>query len=77
MFGKNGLYFLVGCDLAAGYGRKRLVDRLELLGCRVIDTVPSRLDFEGDLRELILIVLGPMRDPRQYVFHICIHVDLI
>jgi hypothetical protein len=76
MLGKDGLYFLVGGDLTAGYGRKRLVDRLELLGCRVIDTVPSRLDFEGDLRELILVVLGPMRDPRQYLFYVCIHVTL-
>ena len=31
MFGKDGLYFLVGCNLAAGYGSKRLVDRLEFL----------------------------------------------
>jgi hypothetical protein len=29
----------------------------------VINAVPSRLDFEGELCKLILVVLGPLRDP--------------
>ena len=73
MFSKHGLYFFVRRNLTAGYGRKRLIDRLNFLGRCVIDTVPSRLDFQGNLRKLVLIVLGPMRDPRQHVFHIRIH----
>ena len=73
MFGKDGLYFFVRRNLTASYRRKRLVDRLKFLGRRVVDTVPSRLDFEGDLRKLILVILRPMRDPRQHVFHIRVH----
>jgi len=63
MFGKDGFYFLVGRNLTAGYGRKRFVDRLEFLRRRVIDAVPARLDFKGDLRKLLLVVLGPIRHP--------------
>ena len=73
MFGKDGFCLLVGCNLTLGHRRKRLIDRLEFLGSRIINTVSSRLDFKGDLRKLILVVLGPMRDPRQHMFCICIH----
>jgi hypothetical protein len=73
IFGKNGFYFRIGRNIAAGYGCKRLVDRLEFLSCCVINAVPSCLDFEGDLCKLILIVLRPMRDPRQHLFHMRIH----
>lgn len=73
MFGKDGLYFFFRCNLTIGYGRKRLIDRLKFRGRRVIETVPSRLDFESDLRKLILIVLRPMLDPRKYVFHMRVH----
>ncbi len=73
MLGKDGLYFFVRRNLTAGYGRKRLIDRSKFFGRRMIDAVPPRLDFQGNLRKLILIVLGPVRDPRQHVFHIRVH----
>jgi hypothetical protein len=73
IFGKDCLYFFVRRDLTACYGRKRLIDRLKFLWRRLIDTVPSRLDFQGKLREFILIVLGPTLDAGQYVFHIRVH----
>lgn len=73
MFGKDGLYFFVRRDLTASYGRKRLVDCPKFLRRCVVNTVPSRLDFESDLRKLILIVLRPMLDPRKYVSHMRVH----
>jgi len=73
IFGKNGLYFRIRRNIAAGHGSKRLVDRLEFLSSCLINTVPPRLDFEGDLRKLVLVVLGLMRDPRQHLFYIRIH----
>jgi hypothetical protein len=76
MFGKDGFYFLIRRNLTVGYGRNRLINRPEFLASRPIDTVPSRLDFEGDLCKLILVVLRPMRDPRQHMFHIRIHGSL-
>src|SRR5262249_17114461 len=73
IFGKNGFYFRVGRNIATGHGCKRLGNGLEFLRCGAINAVPPRLDFEGDLRKLILVVLGPMGDPRQHLFHVRIH----
>lgn len=72
-FRENCFHFLVGRNFTAGYSRKRIVDRPELLPRRTVDTVPARLDFKSELRQFILIILGPVLDPRQYVSHFRIH----
>lgn len=73
MFGEDGLDLLVGCDSAAGYGGKSLVDRSELFGCGMIEAVTSGLDLEGELRKLVLIVFRPLRDAGQHFFDLGIH----
>jgi hypothetical protein len=55
-----------------GLLRRVPVDSFEFRRRCVIDAAAPRLDFEGDLRKFVLIVLGPLRDPFKHMFHVCI-----
>jgi hypothetical protein len=63
IFGEDCFYFFVSGNFAAGDGCKGLINSFEFCRRGIIDAMPPRLYFEGDLRKLILVVLGPTFDP--------------
>src|SRR5207247_3772574 len=73
VFCKHRLDFIVPRDLAARDRRKCLVDRDQFFRSGMVDAVPARLDFKGDLRELLLVFFRPARYASARILYVRIH----
>ena len=76
MFGKDRLNFDVGRDLSAPDRSQRFVDRFQFINGRMVHAMTARLDFQGDLRKLLLILFGPLFRPCKHLSEMSIHANI-